>query len=605
MRPNTTRLNRLLQQSRIDQYPLVFVVPGSGQVARYAIEGGAQFLMVLNAGTYRTAGVSSLSSFLPYGNANDQTSELLTTQILPRANGVPLVAGVMATDPVMSLDNRLERLAELGIEGVTNWPAVGLVDGSFRQILTDNGFTVDAEVEMLQKAKQKGFVTFGFALNADEAAQMALTDTDAMVLNVGWTHESQDIYEKSDRIEHAAVRINSMLKAIWDSGADPVCLFFGGAILLPEDSSLLYQRTKVHGFGGGSSFERIPVAKVIISNVRKFRSVPKTTTHRDKPSGLGKMVGASPPMNKMYRLIERVAPFDVNVCIEGESGVGKELIANQIHRLSTRNSQHFITLNCGAIPDTLLESEFFGHEKGAFTGAVNRRLGKFELADRGTLFLDEVAELSHKAQVSLLRVLQQKEITRVGGEMAISVDPRIITATHQNLSSLVDTGKFRDDLYFRLAMISIQAPPLRMRLQDIPALADCFLSELGANYGRDIIGVSRNFMSRLMQHSWPGNVRELKHVLGRAVLLEDGPILHGDDFIPEMEHQSLKTTDKSFLNFLQPSTDDADSRLVLKALEASGGNKSKAAKLLGISRKTLYVKLKKSATLQLPDNRLI
>lgn len=593
MRPNTTQLSRLLRQSRTDQYPLVFVVPGSGQVARYAIEGGAQFLMVLNAGIYRTAGVSSLCSFLPYGNANDQTNELLTSQIVPRSKGVPLVAGIMAGDPIVPIERRFDRLAELGVEGVTNWPAVGLVDGSFRQILAECGLTVDAEVEMLQRAKQRGFVTFGFALNDSDAAKMAQTGADAMVLNVGWTHESQDIHEKSDRIEHAAVKINSMLEAIWASGADPVCLFFGGAVLLPEDSSLLYQRTKVHGFGGGSSFERIPVAKVIISNVQKFRSVPKTHDNIIDPSGFGKMVGSSPPMNKMYRLIKRVAPFDVNVCIEGESGVGKELIANQIHRLSTRSSEPFITLNCGAIPDTLLESEFFGHEKGSFTGAIHRRLGKFELADRGTLFLDEVAELSPKAQVSLLRVLQQKEITRVGGEKAISVDPRIITATHQNLSRLIENGKFRDDLYFRLAMISLQAPPLRMRLQDMPALVQSILRELGANYNREIVGVSRNFMSRLVQHTWPGNVRELKHVLGRAILLEDGQILQGDDFTPEMGHL-VQLSRKPFQKAMRSAADETETNLILKALEVSGGNKSQAAKLLGISRKTLYARLKKN-----------
>ncbi len=591
MRPHPERLIHLLNHARTAHYPLVFVVPGSGQVARYAIEGGAQFLMVLNAGTYRTAGVSSLCSFLPYGNANDQTMDLLTSQIIPRSVNVPLVAGVMATDPFASLDERFDRLAELGVEGVTNWPALGLVDGSFRQLLTEEGFTVEAEVEMLHRAKERGFVTFGFTLNVDDAIKMAQIGADAMVLNVGWTHESLDIYEKADRIEHAAVRINTMLEAIWNAGADPVCLFFGGAILLPEDSALLYQRTGVHGFGGGSSIERIPVAKLIVNNVRKFRSVPKTRDIRSFSSGLGKMVGASPAMTKLYRLIERVAPFDVNVCIEGESGVGKELIANQIHGLSTRSSQPFITLNCGAIPDTLLESEFFGHEKGSFTGAMNRRLGKFELADRGTLFLDEVAELSPKAQVSLLRVLQQKEITRIGGEKAFSVDCRIIVATHQNLKTLVQEGTFRADLYFRLSVISLQAPPLRLRLQDIPVLVDCFLSELGVAFDRQVIGISHSFMERLRQHGWPGNVRELKHVLCRAVLLEDGPILQGEDFVPEKDAFLFKLS--NLPEMTADTLNATDNNLILNALKVSGGNKSQAARMLGISRKTLYQKLKK------------
>ncbi len=591
MRPDTTRLHRLLQQARLEQYPLVFVVPGSGLIARYAIEGGAQFLMVLNAGTYRTAGVSSLCSFLPYGNANDQTLHLLTSQIIPRSVKVPLVAGVMATDPFISLEERFDRLAELGVEGVTNWPAVEFVDGSFRRILTEEGFTVEAEVEMLVKARERGFVTFGFTLSAEGAVKMAKAGADAMVLNVGWTHESHDIYEKADRIEYAAVKINTMLEAIWDAGADPVCLFFGGSILLPEDSALLYQRTRVHGFGGGSSIERIPVAKLIINNVRKFRSVPKTKDATSSSPGRGKMVGSSPPMLNMYRLIERVAPFDVNVCIEGETGVGKELIANQIHTLSTRRSQPFITLNCGAIPDTLIESEFFGHEKGSFTGAVSRRLGKFELADRGTLLLDEVAELSPKAQVSLLRVLQQKEITKVGGEEAISVDVRIITATHQNLKLLVQEGKFRDDLYFRLAVVSLQVPPLRLRLQDIPVLVDYFLSEFSTHFGRQVIGVSHDFMLRLKQHAWPGNVRELKHVLTRAILLEDDQMLQGEDFVPEINSHVAQLADTPQTNWAQTEEVTNESSII-NALKVAGGNKSKAARMLGISRKTLYVRIK-------------
>lgn len=588
MKPDISRFQELLQRSRVEQYPLVFVVPGSGQIASYAVEGGAHFLMALNAGIYRTAGVSSLGSFLPYGNANKQTLELLSSQIIPRVQKVPLVAGVMTSDPSNPLEKHFDELAKLGVTGVTNWPAVGLVDGSFRIILEEQGLSVESEADMLKKAKERGFVTFGFALNAEDAVTMAGAGADVMILNVGWTHELQNIHEKSDRIEHAAVKINTMLGAIHNSGADPVCLFFGGAVLLPEDSALLYQRTRVHGFGGGSSFERIPVAKLIVNNVRKFLSVPKIKDPASSFPGLGKLVGASPNMTRMYRLIERVAPFDVSVCIEGESGVGKELIANQIHRLSTRSSQPFITLNCGAIPDSLLESEFFGHEKGSFTGAVSRRLGKFELADRGTLFLDEVAELSPKAQVSLLRVLQQKEITRVGSEKALSVDPRIITATHQNLKHLVKQGKFRDDLYFRLAVISLQVPTLRNRLQDIPALVNFILDDLGNQFGRKIIGVSHSFMNRLMQHSWPGNVRELNHVLCRTILLEDGPILQGEDFIPELTDNLSDDTER-----LQAQV-DTDKQTVLNALSNSGGNKSQAAKLLGISRKTLYARLKKA-----------
>ncbi len=591
MYPNAITLKQRLAQARKGKFPIIFVSPGSGHVARYAVEGETHFLMILNAGLFRSAGVSSLGAYMPFGNANDQTETLLRNQIMPRARNIPLVAGMMPGDPTTPTEIRFKRMADLGIAGIINWPAVGITSGSYRQAMHSEGMTVAAETEMLLEASERGFVSFGFAFAPEEAAMMASSGIDVLVLNAGWTHETKDIFEKADRVEHAAVRINEMLKAIWDTGKDPICLFFGGAVTLPEDSAVLYQRCRIHGYGGGSSFERIPLAKIIVDNVRKFRSVPRQTEDGKEAEGLGKMVGSSPSMIQLYNLMKRVAPYDVSVCIEGESGVGKELVATQIHRLSHRNSQSFITLNCGAIPDTLLESEFFGHEKGAFTGAVSRRLGKLELADRGTLFLDEVAELSPKAQVSLLRVLQQKEISRVGGERAITVDPRIITATHQDLKSLVERGAFRADLYFRLNMITLTVPPLRQRTHDIPDLVGAFLDELGLQFGRDLIGVSRGFMSRLMKHSWPGNVRELKHVLTRAILLEDSPILRGEDFAPDVKlgSHSVGTV------YAEPSPDKpmADQNLLMNALKAAGGNKSQAARLLGISRKTLYARLKK------------
>ncbi|MEW6265423.1 MAG: phosphoenolpyruvate hydrolase family protein [Thermodesulfobacteriota bacterium] len=593
MKARASHLRNILAKSRQSQFPLIFVIPGSGQIARCAREGGADFIMVLNAGLYRQSGVSSMGSFLPFGNANDQTEFLLRTQILPRARHVPLVGGLMPDDPVMPLEARLARYAELGLAGITNWPAVGLVDGLYREALAEEGFTVEAEITMLKEAERRGFVTFGFVLSVEDAARMAQAGMDGLILNLGWTHETHDIFEKADRIEHAAVKINEMLAAVKNTGADPICLFFGGAVLRPEDSATIYQRTSLHGYGGGSSFERIPVARLITETVRRFKAIPRRDHQAPFHQGLGRLIGVSPPMIKLYRLIERVSPFDVSVCLEGETGVGKELIAAQIHRLSNRSSQPFITLNCGAIPDTLLESEFFGHEKGAFTGAISRRLGKFELADRGTLFLDEVSELSPKAQVSLLRVLQQKEISRVGGEKAIAVDFRIITATHQNLKALVDQGRFRADLYFRLAMITLKIPPLRQRLLDIPALINSFLAELNLQFNREVIGLTQEFIRRLMKHAWPGNVRELKHVLTRVILLEDGPILQGEDFVPETDIKLTQVGASDPRAYAPPGGIEEDT-LLAAALQATGGNKLKAARLLGISRKTLYSRLKRT-----------
>jgi len=595
MHDKVFQLLSTLETARSSRYPLIFVICGSGHIARYAIEGGAHFIMVLNAGLYRMAGVSSLGSFLPFGNANDQTEELLRTQILPRAKEIPVVAGVMSNDPTLPTFDRLKRLKDLGVAGVTNWPSVGLVDGNFRQALVEENFTVEAEVEMLLEAKRMGFVAFGFVFSRTDAALMAESGVEVLILNLGWTHETYDIHEKRDRIQYAVVKINEMLEAVNSTGKDPICLYYGGAITTPQDTVELYKRTRVHGYGGGSAFERIPIAKLVTNTVKQFCSVPRQAESRLPGDGMGELVGASPAMSKLYKLIERVAPYDVNVCIEGETGVGKELVATQIHLLSHRASQPFITLNCGAIPDTLIESEFFGHEKGAFTGAVRRRLGKFELADRGTLFLDEVAELSPKAQVSLLRVLQKKEISRVGGEKAIPIDVRIITATHQDLKKLVNKGKFRADLYFRLNMITLKIPPLRSRKEDIPALVDKFLNELGWQFRRHVIGVTPDFMDRLMKHSWPGNVRELRHVLCRAILLEDGPILEGEDFVPDLVFPThdFSTDFMTTEGLMKREERNVENELIINALKATGGNKSKAAALLGISRKTLYVRLKK------------
>jgi len=591
-------LRSILQEARSSSFPLIFVIPGSGQIARCAVEGGAQFLMVLNAGLYRMAGVSPMGSFMPFGNANEQTEELLRRQILPRIKDFPIVAGVMANDPLQPTRVRLERLQGLGIAGITNWPAVGLIDGRLRDALTQEGFTVEDEVEMLAEARKQDFVTFAFVTNVADALRMSQAGVEALVFNAGWTHETQDIYEKNDRIQFAIVKVNEICNAVRRSGANPLLLFFGGSVTTPEDSAELYRRTEIHGFGGGSAFERIPVNNLVTHIVRQFCSVPRHPRALSFGEGVGEIVGATPIMLNLYKLIERVAPFHVNVCIEGESGVGKELIALQLHRLSPRASMPFITLNCGAIPDSLLESEFFGHEKGSFTGAFTRRIGKFELAHQGTLLLDEVAELSAKAQVSLLRVIQQQEITRVGGDKKIPVDVRILTATHQDLKTLVDRGRFRADLYYRLNTITLKVPALRDRKQDIPALADKFLNELGTQLGHSVLGITPDFMTKLMKHSWPGNVRELRHVLSRALLLEEGAILEGNEFVPEFSKASFPPASE-FTPPTKPPSSEEESAGIRCAIKSCGGNKSKAAKLLGVSRKTLYARLKKSTNLSM------
>lgn len=562
------------------------VVAGSGQIVRCACDAGADFLLVLNAGTYRNQGIGSLASFLAFGNANDQTLNLLEKNILPANRGLPVVAGLMAGDPTQPLEKRLDQLAELGVAGITNWPAVGFVDGSMRRAMEADGVGVACEVEMIGTAARRGFATLGFALDASAVKEFAAAGADCLVLNLGLTREVEDIHERRDQLQTTLVRLRKMQAAARSTGRDPFMLAYGGPATTPGDLEQILRHSGIHGYAGGSVFDRLPVRESVVATISQFKSAAMRPVASDKGSGLGELIGRSPSMQSVFELIKRVAPRDVNIVIEGESGTGKELVASLLHHLSPRGPHAFVTLNCGAIAESLLESELFGHEKGAFTGAHRRRLGKFELAHRGTLFLDEVADLSPHAQVSLLRALQQREITRVGGEESISVDVRIVSASHQNLAERVRAGRFRADLFYRLSGMTIAVPPLRERPEDIQLLAETTLQRLCVQWNLPPRWMSAGFLNRLTRYSWPGNVRELQHVVGQALLLEDSHQVQGKHFqIGERTSPIMQAAVEA-----QPSAtrrERAD-----QALAQAQGNKSRAAAALGVTRKTLYAWLK-------------
>lgn len=561
------------------QRPVVAVVAGSGQVAQTAGRAGADLLLVLNAGLYRNLGYGSLASFLPYGNANAQTEQLVREHVLPRASGIPVVAGVFGADPTTDLADHLERLQKIGVCGVTNWPSLGFVDGLLREALEEEGFDPDSELRALKTARRQGLAAFGFAHSEEDVGRFAAV-CDGLILNVGLTHQVEDLQDRRDQVQTAIARLNRMLAAAGRTRQRPLCLLFGGAITTAEDFQTVLRQTGVDGIAGGSIFERLPVQRAVEAIVRQFKAVPAAELNQVHESRLGSLIGRCPPMQQLFDTIRRVARYDVNVCIEGDTGTGKELVATEIHRLSSRGHEPFVILNCGAIPDTLLESELFGHERGAFTGADRRRLGKFELAHGGTLFLDEVADLSPRAQVALLRAIQQGEVVRVGGDKPVHVRVRIISATHQRLSRCVAEGRFRADLYFRLNQVSLQVPSLVERRADLPLLIAEVLARLRVRIGRELAGVTRSFETQLLTHHWPGNIRELEHVLGRAAILEDGPYLEGTSFQPEQAANAAGSA---------PPNDQPTLRQRAEtAIQQAGGNKSRAAALLGVSRKTLY-----------------
>jgi two-component system NtrC family response regulator len=304
-----------------------------------------------------------------------------------------------------------------------------------------------------------------------------------------------------------------------------------------------------------------------------------------------KVLGESPAIKQVFRLVEQVAPRDSTVLLRGESGTGKERVAHLLHTLSPRQARPFVGVHCGALSETLLESELFGHEKGSFTGAHQRRPGRFELADGGTLFLDEIGDISPSVQVKLLRVLQERSFERVGGTETLTVDVRIIAATHRPLEEMMKQGLFREDLFYRLSVFPIEIPPLRQRKEDIPILAKSFLARFGL--GKVVLG--KKSEQALCSYHWPGNVRELENLMERATILCPRGEIGLEHLPPGLAHGISSTVVGGDFKLPEEGLvmDDLEKSLILQALDRSKGNKSSAAELLGLTRRQLYTRLEK------------
>src|ERR1700690_1010398 len=339
--------------------------------------------------------------------------------------------------------------------------------------------------------------------------------------------------------------------------------------------------------------------KTVLANASRQRETEReleVTRRKLRDTGfLGSLVGSSKKMQEMFAMIERVAPSTVSVLITGESGTGKELVARTLHELSPRPCKPFVAVNCAAIPETLIESEIFGHEKGSFTGALERRAGCFELAEEGTLLLDEIGEMPVGTQAKLLRVLEDHKLRRLGGKVETSVDVRVLAATNKVPDDAVASGELREDLYYRLNVFNIHMPPLREHREDIPDLVEFLLADMNSKHGRRVATVSEAVLNAFRNHTWPGNVRELRNTLERAVIVCEGPVIETKHLPPGFGQVAFR-----------PSADDADSirvgvgttvgeaerLLIVKTLESTNNNKTRAAEVLGISLKTLHNKLK-------------
>jgi len=310
---------------------------------------------------------------------------------------------------------------------------------------------------------------------------------------------------------------------------------------------------------------------------------------------LGQLVGASRKMQEIFHLIEMVAPSTASVLITGESGTGKEMVARTIHELSARRSKPFVPINCAAIPETLIESEIFGHEKGAFTGALERRTGCFELAEGGTLLLDEIGEMPIGTQAKLLRVLEDRKLRRLGSKVETSVDVRVLAATNKVPDEAVASGQLRNDLYYRLNVFNIHMPALREHKEDIQDLVQALLAEMNAKHGRKVAAISDAVLNQFRNYSWPGNVRELRNTLERAIIICEGAVIETKHLPPGFGQTTVRTTpsDPDAVRLgVGTTVEEAEKLLILKTLESTSNNKTRAAEILGISLKTLHNKLK-------------
>jgi DNA-binding NtrC family response regulator len=344
--------------------------------------------------------------------------------------------------------------------------------------------------------------------------------------------------------------------------------------------------------------------RTVLANASRQRETEReleVTRRKLRETGfLGSLVGSSRKMQEMFAMIERVAPSTVSVLITGESGTGKELVARTLHELSPRRGKPFVAVNCAAIPETLIESEIFGHEKGSFTGALERRAGCFELAEEGTLLLDEIGEMPVGTQAKLLRVLEDRKLRRLGSKVETPMNVRVLAATNKNPEEAVADGHLRGDLYYRLNVFNLHMPPLREHKEDIPAIIEALLADMNGKHGREVKGVDGEMLARLMAHDWPGNVRELRNTIERAVILCGEGYMETRHLPPTFGQRFMRTDSGSNNNNndsgvhveIGSTVDEAERMLILKTLESTRNNKTRAAEILGISLKTLHNKLK-------------
>ena len=423
---------------------------------------------------------------------------------------------------------------------------------------------------------------------------------DAAGLELTWTSNLTELLEKLSSRSWSATFLSLSVDPVDEDVARRVgCEPNAGALLLSASGASLERAILVERAGAVALFHEplqpSPIHSRFIAVLEEGRVVQLPKATDEEPDAGPVMVGSGPEMAEIFHVLARVADSPATVLVTGESGTGKELIAQAIHWASDRQDGSFVAVNCAAIPEHLLESELFGHERGAFTGAVARRSGRFERAHGGTLFLDEIGDMSLVLQAKILRVLEERVLERVGGEETIPLDVRVVAATHQDLEERIEVGEFREDLYYRLAVVQLHVPPLRERSADIRELALHYAAQFAARYGRPVEGITEEALERLQAYHWPGNVRELRNVLDRAVLLSRGGVLRLSELrLGAASPRASSRSDIERIAGYPPSIslDQVEADHIRKVLGSVDGHMGNAAEILGIHRNTLARKVR-------------
>jgi two-component system, NtrC family, response regulator AtoC len=580
---------------------LIGAAIGTGMIAKAAERGGADFLVALNAGRVRVMGAPSIACMLPTHNANEMVAAFATAEILGKVS-VPVIFGASAFDPRTDLAELVARIGQDGFAGIANFPTSIHLDPLLQAGLARLGLGFEREVEMLKLAKQAGLIAIGYVRTGKQAEVMARADVDVICLNFGWNSGGCEGVPSTTSLDEAAEEASEIFERVRRRCPDMLCVVEGGPIDTPEHAAKVCQAGGADGYIGGSTIDRLPLEAAVSGATSEYKSVNVLSRRleaiQDAVLGQGRcygLIGRSPPLREVVQLIDRVAATDMRVLIHGPNGAGKELVAQALHTASRRAGRPMVAVNCAALPRDLLESELFGYEKGAFTGAVKTRIGRFEEADGSTLFLDEIGDLEPQLQAKLLRVLEAGMVDRLGSNQPRRINVRIICATNRDLTRMVSLGTFREDLYYRLNKMEIRVPSLAERIVDIPLLVEHFLQSAVLAVNENVRSVDGPALRALMAHTWPGNIRELKNVLERAAIMCDGNRI-GVAQLPRFAEllQPAGPRDEPRTPRVASAAMGAQSERewILDALRRNRFRRGAAAQELGLARKTLYNKMR-------------